>query len=73
MQDILLLAALAPQNSGVSPRVLRHFNVFSISTLPDESVARIFSSVLHFALKVYETLKEWRHFGAYHFKTKQFF
>ncbi|XP_039299157.1 dynein heavy chain 7, axonemal-like [Nilaparvata lugens] len=47
LEDILLLAAVGTASKPVSPRFLRHFHLFSVNMLSDESIIRIFTSFLN--------------------------
>lgn len=38
--------------NAVTPRFLRHFNIFSINAFSDDTMVRIFSSVMAFSLKI---------------------
>lgn len=47
--DTQIVGAMGPPGGGrnpVSARVLRHFNVLSFTELSDESVGRIFTTIL---------------------------
>uniref|UniRef100_A0A8C3NKL4 Dynein axonemal heavy chain 12 n=1 Tax=Geospiza parvula TaxID=87175 RepID=A0A8C3NKL4_GEOPR len=55
--DVQLLAAMGPQGGGrnpVTPRFLRHFNICSINSFSDETMIRIFSTVVALYLKINE-------------------
>ncbi|KAE8293583.1 Dynein heavy chain 7 [Larimichthys crocea] len=52
--DLQLISAMGPPGGGrnaVTSRFLRHFNIFSINAFSDDTMVRIFSSVVTFYLK----------------------
>ncbi|XP_031701028.1 dynein heavy chain 12, axonemal isoform X2 [Anarrhichthys ocellatus] len=52
--DLQLISAMGPPGGGrnaVTQRFLRHFNIFSINAFSDDTMVRIFSSVVAFYLK----------------------
>uniref|UniRef100_A0A8C4EB11 Dynein axonemal heavy chain 12 n=1 Tax=Dicentrarchus labrax TaxID=13489 RepID=A0A8C4EB11_DICLA len=52
--DLQLISAMGPPGGGrnaVTSRFLRHFNIFSINAFSDDTMVRIFSSVVSFYLK----------------------
>ncbi|XP_041655296.1 dynein heavy chain 12, axonemal [Cheilinus undulatus] len=52
--DLQLIAAMGPPGGGrnaVTSRFLRHFNIFSINAFSDDTMVRIFSSIVAFYLK----------------------
>ncbi|XP_070559445.1 dynein axonemal heavy chain 12-like isoform X2 [Ptychodera flava] len=55
--DIQFLAAMGPPGGGrnpVTPRFIRHFNLISQTTFSDESMQRIFTSIVSFYLRTNE-------------------
>lgn len=56
LKDILLLTAIGPTGGSrqdVYARFLRHFGLFAINQFDDESVTKIYSTLLQIGLRVY--------------------
>lgn len=56
LKDILLLSAIGPvggSRQDVCARFLRHFGLFAINSFDDESITKIYSTLLQNGLKVY--------------------
>ncbi|VEL21704.1 unnamed protein product [Protopolystoma xenopodis] len=60
LQDIYLLAAMGPPGGGrndVSPRFMRHFHIISMTPFNDETMHRIFSTLINMYLKATNILQ----------------
>lgn len=56
LKDILLLSAIGPTGGSrqhVYERFLRHFGLFSINSFDNESITKIYSTLLQIGLKVF--------------------
>ena len=53
--DINFVSAMGPPGGGrnpVTPRFLRHFNVVSVATFGDDTMQRIFSTIVNYYFRV---------------------
>lgn len=53
--DLQFVCAMGPPGGGrnpITPRFLRHFNVISVATFGDDTMQRIFSSIVSFYFRV---------------------
>ncbi|KAM9856226.1 dynein axonemal heavy chain 12 [Aulostomus maculatus] len=60
--DLQLISAMCPPGGGrnaVTSRFLRHFNIFCINAFSDDTMVRIFSTVVAFYLKINEFPSEY--------------
>ena len=54
--DLQFICALGPPGGGrnpVTPRFVRHFNIISVAKFNDDTMTRIFSSIVSFYFKVW--------------------
>ena len=54
--DLQFICALGPPGGGrnpVTPRFVRHFNIVSVAKFNDDTMTRIFSSIVSFYFKVW--------------------
>jgi dynein heavy chain len=69
LQDVLLLTAIGPTGGSrqdVYARFLRHFGLFAINSFDDESINKIFSTLLQIGLRV-NIIKIYIFFNIYKF------
>ncbi|CAJ1084997.1 dynein heavy chain 12%2C axonemal [Xyrichtys novacula] len=67
LMDLQLIAAMGPPGGGrnaVTSRFLRHFNICSINAFSDDTMVRIFSSIVAFYLKNNEFTPEYFTIGS---------
>ena len=53
--DLQFICAMGPPGGGrnpITPRFLRHFNVVSVATFGDDTMQRIFSTIVNFYFRV---------------------
>lgn len=53
--DLQFVCAMGPPGGGrnpITPRFLRHFNVISVATFGDDTMQRIFSTIVNFYFRV---------------------
>lgn len=56
--DLQFVCAMGPPGGGrnpITPRFLRHFNVISVATFGDDTMQRIFSTIVNFYFRVKNT------------------
>ena len=54
--DLQFICAMGPPGGGrnpITPRFLRHFNVVSVATFGDDTMQRIFSTIVNFYFRVF--------------------